>query len=212
MTPSARCPADWPYYRSQSKPDKGDLARISILDQDITKSTAELERLHEKSEVIENSIQALENKILEVGGAKLLAQKSKVDGVKLHINLANEEITKAEVAMAKGEKDTEKFNNAIDTNMVALEEVEQDLAKLDRQLQECGDVLDDIRSKVDAAQAAAENAKDDLEGIKADLDEKLIGIQEFRKKEVRPTMTMRRLILIFVHSLIDGMQPTFGRC
>jgi structural maintenance of chromosome 4 len=134
--------------------------------------------------VIEKAIQALENKILEIGGAKLLAQKSKVDGVKLHINLANEEITKAEVALAKAEKDTDKFKNSIETNTLALEEVEQDVAKLDQQLQECNDILDDIRSKVDAAQTAAENAKDDLEGLKADLDEKLIGIQEFRKKEV----------------------------
>jgi structural maintenance of chromosome 4 len=137
--------------------------------------------------VIENAIHALEDKILEVGAAKLLAQKSKVDGVKLHINLATEEITKAEVGMAKAEKDTEKFKNAIEANTAALEEVEQDTAKLDQQLQECSDVLDDIRSKVDAAQAAAENAKDDLEGIKGDLDEKMIGIQEFRKKEVRTT-------------------------
>ncbi|KAF8518607.1 RecF/RecN/SMC [Gautieria morchelliformis] len=170
--------------KSQSKPDKGDLARISTLDQDIVKSTAELERLHKKSEVIENAIHALEDKILEVGGAKLLAQKSKVDGVKLHINLATEEITKAEVGMAKAEKDTDKFKNAIEMNTAAFEEVEQDMAKLDQQLQECSDVLDDIRSKVDAAQAAAENAKDDLEGIKGDLDEKMIGIQEFRKKEM----------------------------
>lgn len=151
-----------------------------------------------KSEVIEKSIQALEDKILEVGGAKLLAQKSKVDGVKLHINLANEEITKAEVAMAKAEKDTEKFNNTIETNTVALSEVEQDMAKLDRQLQECGDVLDDIRSKVDAAQAAAENAKDDLDGIKADLDEKMGGIQEFRKKEVCLMMNDYSLVTHFV--------------
>lgn len=140
--------------------------------------------------MIEKAIQALENKILEVGGAKLLAQKSKVDGVKLHMNLANEEMTKAEVALAKAEKDTAKFMNAIDTNTLALEDVEQDVAKLDQQLQECNDTLDDIRSKVGAAQAAAENAKDDLEGLKADLDEKLVGIQEFRKKEVRQKLSI----------------------
>ena len=48
----------------------------------------------------------------------------------------------------------------------------------------CSNALDDIRSKVDAAQAAAENAKDDLDGIQADLDEKMGGFQEFRKKAV----------------------------
>ncbi|KAF8586245.1 RecF/RecN/SMC protein [Ramaria rubella] len=170
--------------KSQTKPDVGDLSRISTLDKDITTSTAELERLRESAKVIEDAIQALENKILEVGGAKLLAQKSKVDGVKLHINLANEEITKAEVAKAKAGKDTEKLKNTIGSNTSTLEDLEQDITNLDQQLQECGEVLDDIRSKVDAAQAAAENAKEDLEGIKTDLDEKMVGIQEFRKKEM----------------------------
>lgn len=178
----------------------------------MAKSTAELERLHEKSEVIEGAIQALESKILEVGGAKLLAQKSKVDGVKLHINLANEEITKAEVARAKAEKDTEKFKNTIEMSTTALEEVEQDVARLDQQLQECGDILDDIRSKVDAAQTAAENAKDDLEGIKADLDEKLVGIQDFRKKEVSLNMNTVPELKFNVSSCIDGIQPTLRGC
>jgi structural maintenance of chromosome 4 len=143
-----------------------------------------LEQLHEKTKVIAKVIQSLEDKILEVGGAKLLAQKSKVDGLKLHINLANEEITKAEVAKAKAEKDVEKLKNTIATNTALQEEIDDDLAKLDEQLQECNAVLDDIRNKVEAAQAAAENAKEDLESIKADLDEKMIGIQAFRKKEV----------------------------
>jgi structural maintenance of chromosome 4 len=171
--------------RAQSKPDKGDLSRITTLDQDIAATTSKLSQLRDKADVIDKGIKELENKILEVGGAKLLAQKSKVDGVKLHINLANEEITKAEVAKAKAKKDTNKLENAIQLNKAALEDVQQEIAGLDEQLRECEEVLDDIRSKVDAAQTAAENAKEDLEGIKSDLDEKMVGIQEFRKKEVR---------------------------
>ncbi|KAF8514546.1 RecF/RecN/SMC protein [Hysterangium stoloniferum] len=173
--------------KSQSKPDKGDLARISALDKEIAASTNELKQLQEKTQVIAKAIQGLEDKILEVGGAKLLAQKSKVDGLKLHINLANEEITKAEVAKAKSEKDAEKLKNTIAANTTVQENIEEDLAELDEQLQECNGVLDDIRNKVEAAQAAAENAKEDLESIKADLDEKMTGIQAFRKKEMEYT-------------------------
>ncbi|KIJ54318.1 hypothetical protein M422DRAFT_153955 [Sphaerobolus stellatus SS14] len=170
--------------KSQSKPDKGDVARISVLDKEITAANTELERLHEKADIITKSIQGLENKILDIGGAKLLAQKSKVDSVKLHMNLASEETTKAEVAKAKAEKDSVKLKNALKNNTTALEGVEEDISKLDEQLEECNEVLEDIRSKVEAAQAAAENAKDDLEGIKSDLDEKMVGIQSFRKKEM----------------------------
>lgn len=197
-------------FRSQSKPDKGDLARISALDEDIATSTAELACLREKADVIEKAIQGLENKILEVGGAKLLAQKSKVDGVKLHINLANEEITKAEVAKAKAEKDTDKFENSIETNTIALEEVERETAALEKQLRACGDILDDIRSKVEAAQTAAENAKEDLEGIKTDLDEKMVGIQDFKKKEAHLNFLAPRSVLMGLIGL-DGVQPDSRR-
>ena len=61
-------------------------------------------------------IEDLEQKILDIGGARLLTQKSKVDGIKLHINLANDEITKAEVAKAKAEKHSAKLDASINTN------------------------------------------------------------------------------------------------
>lgn len=157
---------------------------MSVLDKEMAAADKELEHLHQKTGIISKAIQDLENKILDVGGSKLLAQKSKVDGVKLHINIANEEITKAEVARAKAEKDLQKIGNAMKSNTASLQEVEKDIAKLDDQMHECSQILEDIRSKVEAAQAAAENAKDDLEGIKRDLDEKTVGIQAFRKKEV----------------------------
>ena len=137
------------------------------------------------SSAIEEAIKALEKKILDIGGSRLLAQKSKVDGLKLHINIANEEITKAEVAMAKAEKDSIKFKGTIASNRRSLEDVETELEKLSESLQEVKDYVADIRAKVEAAQAEVENSKDDLENLKTELDEKTEEIQAFRKKEVR---------------------------
>lgn len=170
---------------SQSKPDAGDIARISALEKEIESSTTELHDLQEKSSKIEKAIKDLEKKILEIGGAKLLTQKSKVDGIRLHINLANDEITKAEVAKAKAEKDSAKFDGTIAANTAAFEDVEADLEELNGQLEQCAQYVTELRAKVDAAQAAAENSKDDLENLKAELDTKTEEIQAFRQKEVR---------------------------
>ena len=65
--------------RAQNKPDAGDLARIASLEEDIATSTEELNELQERTASIEADIKALEKKILEIGGARLLSQKSKVD-------------------------------------------------------------------------------------------------------------------------------------
>ena len=58
------------------------------------------------------------------------------------------------------------------------------LSELEEQLAECTGFVTEMQSKVDDAQAAAENAKDDPENLKAELDAKTEGIQKFRQKEV----------------------------
>ena len=180
--------------RSQSKPDTGAIARIAVLDRDIATSTEELQDLQERSGKIEKAIKDLEKKILDIGGSRLLTQKSKVDGIRLHINLANDEITKAEVAKAKAEKDSVKFDGAIQNNTALWQEVETELEDLNGQIQECGQYVKELRTKVEAAQTAAEHSKDDLDNLKAELDAKTEEIQAFRQKEVRFRL---RLITVF---------------
>ena len=171
--------------RSQNKPDAGDLSRIASLEREIATAQGELESLQSRSGTIEEAIKGLEKKILDIGGSRLLAQKSKIDGLKLHISIANDEITKAEVAKAKAEKDSVKLESSIAGNQEGLAEVEAELEKLNESLQEVKDYVADIRAKVEAAQAGVENSKDDLEELKVELDQKTEEVQAFRAIEVR---------------------------
>ncbi|KAJ7096401.1 RecF/RecN/SMC [Mycena epipterygia] len=170
--------------KSQNKPNTGDLARVAKLDTEIRKSMAELEDLQEKASKIEQAIEDLEKKILDIGGAKLLTQKSKVDGIRLHINLANDEITKAEVAKAKAEKDLAKLTTSNKANSATLEEVEAELQLLNGQIDELAEFISEHQANVEEAKAAAENSKDDLETLKAALDKKEDEIQAFKQKEL----------------------------
>ncbi|KAJ7262256.1 RecF/RecN/SMC [Mycena haematopus] len=170
--------------KSQNKPNTGDVARIAKLDTEIQHSKAELEELQEQASTIEDAIQELEKKILEIGGSKLLTQKSKVDGIRLHINLANDEITKAEVAKAKADKDLVKLAKAIETNSAAIEAVDAELEELDGQIDELAQFIASHQANVQAAKAAAENSKDDLEDLKKALDKKEEEIQVFKQTEV----------------------------
>ena len=145
----------------------------------------ELEELREKSGKIEKAIQDLEKKILDIGGAKLLTQKSKVDGIRLHINIANDEITKAEVAKSKAEKDSAKFATAIENSEAQRREVEAELEGLNDQIKECAQYIQELQANVDAAQAAAEHQRDDLQTLKTELDAKSDEVRAFRKKEAR---------------------------
>lgn len=176
--------------KAQSKPNAKDLARIETLDAEIASSTEELEELQTKTGAIEAAIKALEKKILEIGGSKLLKQKSTVDGIRLLHQLANEEVTKAEVMKATAEKNIVKYTSGVETNRAALEEVEQELEELKDQLAEVAQYLEDLKEKVEAAQAAQESSKDDLDQLKQQLQEKREEIDEFRKKELEITQKL----------------------
>ena len=121
---------------------------------------------------------------MDIGGARLLTQKSKVDGLKLHINLANDEITKAEVAKAKAEKDVIKLGKSIQTNKDAFSEAEASLEGLDQEMTECMQAVHDIKDKVEDAKTKEENSKADLDEVKSQLDDVSEKIRGFKKQEV----------------------------
>ena len=141
--------------------------------------------LQEKAGEVEQAISDLEKKILEIGGSRLLTQKSKVEGIKLHIKLANDEITKAEVAHSKAEKDFAKGEAAIESNKALLDEADSEIEELSGELEELEKYVTKLRAKVEDAQSAVDHEKDDLEGLKAQLDDKEEQIQGFRQREVR---------------------------
>jgi structural maintenance of chromosome 4 len=170
--------------RAQTKPDASDVARIKRLRQDVDTATATLEQLQEKAEAINADIKALQKKILDIGGSRLMKQKSDVDSLRTQIELANDEITRAEVIKNKAEKDVGKFEATIATNSEALETAKDEFDQLQEQLGECQQFLVELRAKMEEAQAAADNSKEDLESLKSELETKTEEIQEFRRKEV----------------------------
>ncbi|KAF8661434.1 hypothetical protein AX16_001352 [Volvariella volvacea WC 439] len=176
--------------RSQNKPNATDVSRIANLELEISNGNAKLGKVQQTASKIEKDIKDLEQKILEIGGSRLMAQKSKVEGLKLHINLANDEITKAEVAINKAEKDSAKYEASIDNNSLTLREVEEESGVLESDLNELGNHMTKLRAKVKDAREAEENEKDDLDKLKEELDEKEENIQAFRQKEAELQRTI----------------------
>jgi len=171
-------------FSSKNQISASDKSRVSALDATIETATGELEDIRERAKAIEAEIKALEKKILDIGGARLLTQKSKVDGLKLHINLANDEITKAEVAKAKAEKDVVKLAKSIQTNKDALSEAEADLGELDLEMTQCTQAVEEFKDKVNGAKNQEENSKTVLDEVKSELDDMSEKIRGFKKKEV----------------------------
>ncbi|KAF7298253.1 SMC hinge domain-containing protein [Mycena chlorophos] len=170
--------------KAQNKNKGDDGARIAKLDDSIRKAQSELDNLLEKADKIKDAIKSLEDKILQVGGSKLLTQKSAVEGLKLHISIANDEITKAEVAKSKAEKDLGKFEAAVKLDGDNLEQAEAEVDELNSKVQELVAAGHDLQNLVDEAKAAVDESKDTLDTLKKTLDEQEELIQTFRLREV----------------------------
>jgi structural maintenance of chromosome 4 len=81
--------------------DEKDLQKMKSLEGDIAERKKEIEKLTKSTQALEDAIKGLQAKIMEVGGIKLKSQKSKVDGIKEAIDLANDKTTRLEVQMKR---------------------------------------------------------------------------------------------------------------
>ena len=132
------------------------MARIATLESEITKSSAALERLQEQTATIKGQIEEYEQQILKIGGSRLLAQKSLVEGIHTHMDIANEELTKAEVAKAKAEKDIVKYETSISNSQANLDEANAEAEQLKSDIDEVAAEIAEIREQVETAREAAE--------------------------------------------------------
>ena len=116
-----------------------------------------------------------------------------MEGAREQIDHLNDQVTKAEVGKAKAVRDAEKFDASIASASESLEGIEGELQALDEDLELRSQDLVRVRTQVEKAQEIAESAKDDLAEMKAELDEKMVLLNEFRAKEVSSLV-----ILIFL--------------
>ncbi|KAJ4490187.1 RecF/RecN/SMC [Lentinula aciculospora] len=184
---------------THSKPDQNDVTRIQNLEDNISRFKVDIRELKEKAGEIEASLQEVEDKIMKIGGSKLMAQKSKVEGLRNHINLTNDSITNAEVTKAKAEKDVDKHQHTVDSDAAALEQLESELAELDGQLGELSGFVKTVKAKVEAAEAAEESKREALAERKAQLETKTEAVEAFRQTEIK------------LQKAIDGHQKEIDR-
>lgn len=171
--------------RSQNRPQADDTQQIAAFDKTIKKLTDEMWSLEEKRDRIQTDIQALQAKILEVGGVRLRSQQVKVEGIKEMSDHANDQLTRAEVGCHKAEKDLAKLERAIASNEEALEILQEEVAALDKTHREKRAGLDVIRREVEKAVAFLEEKSEELGELKALLDEKQADMNKFRLRETQ---------------------------
>ena len=171
---------DFPTSRAEGKPDVEEAARIRQLDQTIAKIDKELDQLRTRTQLVENAISELQEKILEVGGIQLRSQKSKVDGIVQMIELNNERLTKAQVSKAKAEKDIAKSEKAMADLVDNLAAVDAELAELSGKARGSSSDLEAAQAKVEDAKAVMEERKEEKDVLREEIDNHSEAMNAFR--------------------------------
>ena len=161
-----------------------DDSQIKPLEDQVSSFKRAIEKLHSETSNVEAEIQALQDKIMEVGGIKLRSQKAKVDGLKEQIDLLTDEISSAEVAKTKNEKLKAKHEKA-------QLEAEKEIASLDKETEKLDADVAKQASGASESRATAEAAKDELElkkeelgSLKKDLDMQTSELNGTRALEI----------------------------
>lgn len=211
--------------------DSADASRIENLESTVSAAEREIAKLTANASGIQEEIQALQDKIMEVGGIKLRGQKAKVDGLKDQMNALTEEMSNAEVNKSKTEKQKIKHEKTLKDAEKDLEGVSLETEKLDQEAQSHN--VDTAGSKRQAEETqevchnlvntdhimlinivkALDMKKDDLEAMKVSVDEKTAAINEARgiEMEVRNKLEEHQKVLLENQKRLKYWQEKFSK-
>lgn len=169
---------------AEHKPSKADESRAAALEKQISSLEKEISKLGAEKVGIEEEIQLLHDKIMEVGGVRLRSQKAKVDGLKEQIRLLSEEISNAEIAKSKNEKLITKHRKSGADAGEEAAHVAVELEKLAEAAKNQATDASGSKQKVEEAQEALEAKQQELKALKEELEEKTAELNESRATEI----------------------------
>jgi len=169
---------------SERNSASADDSQVRALEKQIATCGMEIEQLHAETATVEAEIQALQDKIMEVGGIQLRSQKARVDGLKERIDLLNDDISSAEVAKTKNEKLKAKHDKAKQGADDELETLAAERERLEADIEQYKSSASDWRARTDEAQEELAAKKEELAALKNDRDAQTAELNSTRAVEI----------------------------
>ena len=170
---------------SDTKPEStSDDTRISTLEKNVLKLEKEMDKIRTETVGLEEEIQMLQAKIMEVGGVRLRAQKAKVDGLRGQIETLTEAISDAEVAKSKAEKQKAKHHTLHEDSAKELAAAADELTRLLEDVKTHAEELSESKRRVKEAQEHTSDKEHELANLKTDLDQNIAELNDTRAVEI----------------------------
>ena len=169
---------------SAQSSSKVDDTKIVSLEKEISQHEKGVEKIKSETAGVEAEIKELQDKIMEVGGVRLRAQKAKVDGLKEQIATLTEEISTAEIARSKQEKQQSKHKKAFLEAEAEVASTAEEMESLVNEGQSRDKDASGSKRQAEEAQEALETKQEELATTKRELDEKKAELNSIRGVEI----------------------------
>ncbi|KAJ2357272.1 Structural maintenance of chromosomes protein 4, partial [Coemansia sp. RSA 2618] len=168
---------------AQDTPSEADAAHKAKAEARIAKEQGDIAALQEQCATIEVDIKELQEKIMQAGGIRLRAQKSKVDGLQDRIKTINDEISRWQVTQAKSAKDLARAERSSSGRDSQVADLESQLEAVTAEIDAKSVAALDVKQRCDAARAQLDTKQEELSRIKEELDAKMEESNSMRTKE-----------------------------
>lgn len=169
---------------AEFKSTRPDSDALKAAEEKVSMLEDELASLNQQSKNIVDEIEALQGKILQVGGVQLRLQQSKVEGIVEQIELANTKLSNGALEKTKAEKELEKHGKAIKSAMREISESSEATEQLRSQLENLIKSINQIEVEVSQASDVVDEKEEALAALKAELDSKQKDIDAVRSIEI----------------------------
>ncbi|KAJ2849603.1 Structural maintenance of chromosomes protein 4 [Coemansia brasiliensis] len=168
---------------AQGTPSEADAAHKAQAEARIAEEQNHIAALQEQCATIEVDIKDLQEKIMQAGGIRLRAQKSKVDGLQDRIKTIYDEISRWEVMHTKSTKELARAERSNSGRESQVSELEAQLESVTAEIDAKSVAALEVKQRCDAARAQLDIKQEELSRIKDELDTKMEQTNSMRTKE-----------------------------
>jgi structural maintenance of chromosome 4 len=157
---------------------------VSAAELKVRELKADYDQLLDQSKEIQNKIDELQEKIMQVGGVKLRLQDSKVDGVKQQIEIVTNKLNSGKVLLKKLENELKRYNKSKAEKEKEIEATVKELASIEIAYEERIKELESCETELKKLADDKDDQDSKAELLKQDLDEKQVTVNELRSAEI----------------------------
>jgi len=144
----------------------------------------EYEQLTDQTKELQNKINDLQEKIMQVGGVKLRLQKSKVDGLNQKIELTIEKTNNNKISLKKLQNELKRYSKSKTEKESEIEEYNKELEIVETSHQEKMRAFENLESELNQLLDSRDDHSSKAESLKEQLDEKLEKINQYRSTAI----------------------------